>query len=88
MNFIELEKFIQEMLEEFAEAYIYYIIRLKESSVHEYAFQMSQILTATPQPTILRNNYNNFDNIFSIKKFDNLVLYKNHDHIMNFIENC
>lgn len=43
MNFIKPQEFIQQILEKFAQAYIDYVIMVKDSLSHIYPSQIAQI---------------------------------------------
>lgn len=88
IDFISLNEFIQEVLEEFAQVYICYVIIVEEFLPHIYTSQVAQISIANAQLIILTDAYKDFENVFSIKNPSYLALYKVYNHLINLIDDC
>lgn len=87
VDFIEPEKFIQQVLEESAQTYICHVIMIEDCPPHVHFSRMAPVSATIAQPVTLLKAYKNFENVFYIENAGHLALHKNYDHAIDLINN-
>ncbi len=86
MDLIKPEDFIQKVLEEDVSAYIYHIMMMKSCLFQVHPFWMAQILATTAETVRLIVVYKDFEDVFSARNSDHLLLHEDHDHAIDFVD--
>ena len=86
VDFIGPQEFIEQVLEESAQAYICHVIMVEDGPPHVHPSRIAQISTTTSQPVILPEAYKDFEDVFSIKNAGHLAPHEDHDHAIDLID--
>ena len=84
---IEPKKFIQQVLEKFAQAYLCYVIIIEDCLPQVHQSRITQISSTTAKLISIPKAYKDFEDVFFTKNTSYIPVHKDHDHIINLVDN-
>lgn len=86
MKIIDLEDFIQQVLEECCLPFIYYVIMIEDYPPKIQSSSMAQISSAITEIIIFSEAYKDFKEVFLLERASCFSPYKDQNHAINLID--